>query len=184
MKIQVFLKTSVLKNVSNFRGKHLCCKTPQLLKGDSTQVFSFKTFYTEQLQWLVFKICSNSNNLFNDISYTQPISDKLLLSQLQTNLKMHSLTKNVVRQSVFVTNLEQIPFLLKFDLNITNFAVLVETYFSLPISLFFSIKHIFRCPCLYFFRSEHSLLYQATQVFIAFTERIAYHFCHKCAIQH
>ena len=55
-------------------------------------------FFTEQLRWLLFKI-SNSNlsvqRCFSDISYAQLISDNLQLPQWQTNLKMHSLTKNL-----------------------------------------------------------------------------------------
>ena len=31
---------------------------------------------------------------------------------------------------------------------------------------------------------EGSSLYQTTQVFLIFTDGIAYHFYHKCAIQH
>ena len=59
-------------------------------------------FSTEQLQWLLFKI-KNSNKLwiaiqryFSDISYAQPISDGLQLSQWETNLKMQSLPKLVL----------------------------------------------------------------------------------------
>ena len=76
----------------------------------------------------------------SDISYTQPISDNLQLSQWQTNLKIHSLTKTLY-QSVFITDLEQTPFFLKSDLNINNFDVLL--HFSVEIvhiSIFFSIK--------------------------------------------
>ena len=55
-------------------------------------------FFTEQLRWLLFKI-SNSNQsvqrCFSDISYAQLISDNLQLPQWQTNLKMHSRTKNL-----------------------------------------------------------------------------------------
>ena len=47
--------------------------------------------------------------MFQDISYAQLISDNLQLPQSQTNLKMHSLTKNMFQQSVFVTDLEPTP---------------------------------------------------------------------------
>ena len=53
---------------------------------------------TEQLQWLLFKIGDSNRSVqrcFSDISYTHPISDNMQLPQLQTNLKMHSLTKNL-----------------------------------------------------------------------------------------
>ena len=43
------------------------------------------------------------------MSYLQPISDPLQLSQWQANLKMHSLTKNLFQTSAFVTDLEQTP---------------------------------------------------------------------------
>ena len=40
---------------------------------------------------------------------------------------MHSLTKNLFWQNVFVIDLEETPFFLKFDLNIKNFfAVLLR----------------------------------------------------------
>ena len=39
---------------------------------------------------------------------------------------MYLLAKNLFRQSVFVTDLEQTPFLLKCDLNINNLAVLLH----------------------------------------------------------
>ena len=39
---------------------------------------------------------------------------------------MHSLTKNLFQLNVFVTNIEQTPYFLKFDLNINNFAVLLH----------------------------------------------------------
>ena len=87
------------------------------------------TFSTEQLRWLLFKIRNSNKSVqrcFSDISYAQPISDNLQLSQWQTNLKMHSLTTNLFRQSVFVADLEQTPFFLKSDLNINNFAVLLH----------------------------------------------------------
>ena len=50
MKIQVFLKTSVLKNFENISGKHLRWETPSgpqpatLLKEIPAQLFSCKTF--------------------------------------------------------------------------------------------------------------------------------------------
>ena len=76
----------------------------------------------------------------SDISYTQPISDNLQLSQWQTNLKIHSLTKTLY-QSVFITDLEQTPFFLKSDLNINNFDVLLHFLVEIVhISIFFSIK--------------------------------------------
>ena len=37
---------------------------------------------------------------------------------------MHSLTKNLFWQNIFVADLEQTPFFLRSDLNINNFAVL------------------------------------------------------------
>ena len=62
------------------------------------------------------------------------ISDDLKLSQWQTNLKMHSLTKNLLRQSVFVADLEQTPFFLKSDLNIKHcsFFALLKNLDILP----------------------------------------------------
>ena len=51
------------------------------------------------------------------------MSGKLQVSQLQTNLKIHSLTKNLFRESIFVADLEQTPFFLKSDISIYNFAV-------------------------------------------------------------
>ena len=76
----------------------------------------------------------------SDISFTQPISDNLQLSQWQTNLKIHSLTKTLY-QSVFITDLEQTPFFLKSDLNINNFDVLLHFLVEIVhISIFFSIK--------------------------------------------
>ena len=94
MKIQVFLKISVLKNVTNFSGKHLRWETTSsfIKKRLQQKCFPVKflraPFSTEQLRWLLFKI-SNSNNLFKDISaiylqpisYTQSISDNPKLSQ-------------------------------------------------------------------------------------------------------
>ena len=73
----------------------------------------------------------------SDISYTQPISNNLQLSQWQTNLKIHSLTKTLY-QSVFITDLEQTPFFLKSDLNINNFDVLLHFLVEIVhISIFF-----------------------------------------------
>ena len=64
-----------------------------------TAKFLRTPFSAKQLWWLLFKI-SNSNNCskcFGDISYARPIPDNLQLSHWLTNLKMHSLTKNVFR---------------------------------------------------------------------------------------
>ena len=74
MKIQVLLKTRVLKDFANFRLQH---KRFPL-------TFLRTPFSTEQLWWLLFKI-SNSNKsvqrCFSDISYTQLNCDNLQLSQ-------------------------------------------------------------------------------------------------------
>ena len=71
-------------------------------KATPTQVLSCKflrsPFSREHIRWLLFEI-SNSNQpvqrCFNNISYAQLISDNLQLPQWQTNLKMHSLIKNL-----------------------------------------------------------------------------------------
>ena len=47
---------------------------------------------------------------------------------------MHSLTKNMLQYSVFVADLEQTPFFLKSDLNISNFAVLLNFWKTLIFS--------------------------------------------------
>ena len=86
--------------------------------------------FTDHLQLLLFKIKSSSNLFknFSAISLTcgQQICDHFQLSQWQTNLKMHSLTKNMFPYSTFVKDLEQISYLLKYHLNIINFPVLLH----------------------------------------------------------
>ena len=114
------------------------------------------------------------------------ISDDLKLSQWQTNLKMHSLTKNLLRQSVFVVDLEQTPFFLKSYLNINNIAVLLrfwKTYIFCQIwkNIFSTAISILQISLP--FGLERSSLYPTTKVFLTFTERIIYHFYHKCDIQ-
>ena len=100
MKIQVFLKISVLKNFANFSGfppafGNICvAERPAtcnfIKKRLQHKCFPVKFlrahFCTEQLLWLLFKI-SNIDNLFKDfsvISLTKlqvTISDNLQLSQ-------------------------------------------------------------------------------------------------------
>ena len=62
---------------------------------------------------------------------------------------MHSLSKNLFQQSIFVVDLEQFPFFLRSYLNINNFAV-----------LYHFLKTLLN-----------------NKVFLAFTERINYHCC-------
>ena len=131
----MFLEIYVLKNFESFTGKHLR-KHPQTCKFIKKRLqhkcFPVKLlrtpFSTEQRRWLLFKINNRNKSVkrcFSDIPYPQPISSNLQLSQWQTNLKIHSLNKHFFRQSFFVTDLQQTPFFLKYDLNINNFAVLL-----------------------------------------------------------
>ena len=131
----MFLEIYVLKNFESFTGKHLR-KHPQTCKFIKKRLqhkcFPVKLlrtpFSTEQRRWLLFKINNRNKSVkrcFSDIPYPQPISSNLQPSQWQTNLKIHSLNKPFFRQSFFVTDLQQTPFFLKYDLNINNFAVLL-----------------------------------------------------------
>ena len=128
MKIQLFLKISVLKKICKFRWKTPALQA--LRKRPQHKCFPVNVlgtpFSTEQLQWLLFKT-RNSNNLwiaiqtcFSDISYAQPISDDLQFSHWETYLKKQWLTKNLFRYCIFVADLEQTPF------DINNFAVLLH----------------------------------------------------------
>ena len=137
-----------------------------------TVKFSRTPFSTEQFWWLLFKI-SSSNNLFkavSAISLSKLISGNPQLSQRQTDLKIDSLTKNVFRQSVFVTDLKQTLFFMKSHLNINNFIVLLHFL----ISYIFFTKIQYKQPYLYFFQLERSWLYQTTKVFLAFIEIFDY----------
>ena len=77
MKIQVFLKLSVLKNVANFIAKHLCWETPALQavrpatwnfvkKRLQQKCFPVKflraPFSTEQFLWLLSKISNTESS--------------------------------------------------------------------------------------------------------------------------
>ena len=133
MKIQVFLKISALKSsVENtcVAGPQTCKFIKKSLQHKCLSVKFLRTpFSTEQLRWLLFKISNinkSAQRCFSDTSYAQPISNNLLLSQWQTYLKMHSLTRNLFQYSFSVTDLEQTPFFLKSDLNINNFAILLH----------------------------------------------------------
>ena len=80
MKIQMFLKISVLKNFANFSGKHLLWKT-RYFAGPQACIFIKNTlqhkrfpviflrtpFSTEQLRWLLF-MKNNGNNMLKDVS--------------------------------------------------------------------------------------------------------------------
>ena len=87
-----------------------------LLERDSNTGISSKigkifriTFFTVHLRRLVFKI-SNSNILFKYFSGIPITHNKSLItcnSHNDIKLKMHSLTKDLFRQSVSVTDLEQ-----------------------------------------------------------------------------
>ena len=122
MKMQVFLKISVLQNFPNFSRKHLRWETTCNLIKKRLQLkyfpikFSKAPFSTEQLQRLLFKI-NNRNNLFKD-------AKSLTHNQSLTTWNSHN--DKLIRQSIFVTDLEQTPFFLKSDLNINNFAVLLH----------------------------------------------------------
>ena len=75
MKIQSFLKISLLKNFANFSGKKTCVSGPEACNfvkerpqhKDVPLKFLRTHFSTEQLGWLLFKI-KNSKNLFKDVS--------------------------------------------------------------------------------------------------------------------
>ena len=72
--------------------------------------FSRGLAFSEHLLWLVFN-SSKSNNMFRDFSGIPLTQNKSLITcscySDKVNLKMHSLTKNLFRQSVSVTDLEQ-----------------------------------------------------------------------------
>ena len=72
--------------------------------------FSKALSFTEPLQWLVFKI-SNSINLLKDFSGICLMYKRSLITcnshSDELNLKMHSLTKKLFRQSVFAADLAQ-----------------------------------------------------------------------------
>ena len=101
MKIQVFLKISVLYNLANFSGKHLRWETPALqalspatcnfIKKRLQQKcfpvkFLIALFSTELLR-LLFKI-SNSNNLLKDVSAMSLSHNQSLITYNSHNGKL------------------------------------------------------------------------------------------------
>ena len=102
MKIQVFLKISVLKKFANFSGKHLRWETPAMQaprpatcnfvkKRPQHMCFSVKflrtPFSTEQIRWMLFKI-SNLNNLFKDASAISLTHNQSLITCNSHNSKL------------------------------------------------------------------------------------------------
>ena len=107
---------------------------------------------TERLWWLLFKISSSNKSVqrcFSDISYAKPISDNQQLPQWQTNLKMHSLTKNLFwyKNYDMKTKYEKLRYLVKSSriyfflahISISFFFFLIRTFLAL------SNDHSFSC---------------------------------------
>ena len=95
MKIQSFLKKSVLKNFANFIGKkpalqalRPCNFFKKRLKHKYSPVQFLRTLSsTEQLRWLLFKI-RNSNNLFKDVSAISLTHNQSLMTCNSDNDKL------------------------------------------------------------------------------------------------
>ena len=109
---------------------------------------------------------------FSEIFYAQLISDNLPLPQRQTNLKMHSLIKNLFQWSAFVTDLEPTPPLS--EMWSKHWLLTTLLFFCTSEKLRYLVKSsIFQCfqISLFWFWLECFLLYQTTKVFLAFTGR-------------
>ena len=150
-------------------------------KATSTQVHSCKMFnnaFFYRTAPMPVQRC------FSDMFYAQPISDNRHLPQWQTNLKIHSLTKNLFQQNIFVTDLEPTPSVPEiwskhWQLG-CSFALLKNLHIQWNL-----VDYIFSLLLISLFLLTCSSLYQTTKVFLAFAERrIVYPFYHKCAIQY
>ena len=127
----MFLKIGVLKDFASFSGKHLHWKTPALQAFRSAtwnfikkrlqhKDFPVKClrapFSTKQPMWLLFKQQYQSvQRCFSNISYTQ-----------STLITWNSHNDKLIRKTHWLTRFTQTAFLLKSDLNVNNFTVILH----------------------------------------------------------